>query len=97
MSSKVPAANCEPPLNPNQPNQSINTPKVANGIDDAANGAKGLSSPFAVNLPALGPSIIAPARAAAPPAACTSVEPAKSENPAVDNQPPPHCQPIEIG
>ena len=27
-SSNVPAANCEPPLNPNQPNQSINTPSA---------------------------------------------------------------------
>ncbi len=26
-----------------------------------------------------------------------NVEPAKSENPAADNQPPPHCHPISIG
>ena len=96
-SSIVPAANCDPPLKPNQPNQSINTPKVANGIDDAAKGAIGLASPLPENLPDLAPRTMAPAYAAAPPAACTSVEPAKSENPATDNHPPPHCQPIEIG
>ena len=75
----------------------MNTPSVANGIDDAANGAIGLASPFPENLPLLAPNTIAPARAAAPPAACTNVEPAKSENPATDHHPPPHCQPIEIG
>src|SRR6056300_529324 len=69
MSSNVPAANCEPPLNPNQPIQSINTPSVAKGTDDAANGSKGLTSPFAPNLPVLGPRTMTPAKAAAPPAA----------------------------
>ena len=39
-SSKVPNANCEPPLNPNQPNHRINTPIVTNGIEDAAKGTK---------------------------------------------------------
>ena len=96
-SSNVPAANCEPPLNPNQPNQSINTPSVANGIEEAAKGAIAFTPPPEVNLPDLAPSTIAPARAAAPPAACTHVEPAKSEKPAADNQPPPHCHPISIG
>ena len=57
----------------------------------------GLSVLDLVNLPSLGPSTIAPARAAAPPAACTKVDPAKSEKPACANQPPPHCQPISIG
>ena len=37
-SSAVPMASCEPPLNPNQPNQRTNTPKVTSGIDDAAKG-----------------------------------------------------------
>ena len=96
-SSNVPAANCEPPLNPNQPIQSMNTPSVANGIEEAAKGAIGFASPLPPNLPVLAPSTIAPAKAAAPPAACTNVEPAKSEKPAADNQPPPHCQPISIG
>ena len=41
--------------------------------------------------------MIAPASAAKPPAACTSVEPAKSEKPASDSQPPPHCQDASIG
>ena len=71
-----------PPLNPNQPNQSINTPSVANGIDEAAKGAIALTLPPDVNLPVLAPKYYAPARAAAPPAACTNVEPAKSEKPA---------------
>ena len=63
------------------------------GIDELANGT---SLPL-LNLPRRGPSTIAPANAAAPPAACTRVEPAKSEKPAADNQPPPHCQPISMG
>ena len=40
---------------------------------------------------------MAPARAAQPPTECTMVEPAKSEKPASDSQPPPHCQEPEIG
>ena len=96
-SSAVPIANCDPPLNPNQPNQSTKTPNVTNGIDDAANGLIAAASPFLLNLPSLGPKIIAPANAAAPPVECTRVEPAKSEKPRAANQPPPHCQPITIG
>ena len=77
----VPNANCEPPLNPNQPSHKINTPIVTNGIDDAAKGLSAAASPFLVNRPSLGPKIIAPASAAAPPVECTNVEPAKSEKP----------------
>jgi hypothetical protein len=96
-SSAVPIASCEPPLNPNQPNQRTNTPKVTNGIEDAANGFNGAGAPDLVNLPSLGPIIIAPANAAAPPVECTNVDQAKSEKPIEANQPPPHCQPITIG
>ena len=66
-SSAVPIANCEPPLNPNQPNHRINTPIVTSGIEEAANGLTGLGDPAFANLPILGPSNIAPAKAAAPP------------------------------
>ena len=96
-SSAVPIASCEPPLKPNQPNHNTNTPSVTSGIDEAANGLIGVASPDFVNLPSLGPIMIAPAKAAAPPVECTSVDPAKSEKPSVANQPPPHCQPITIG
>ena len=54
-------------MNPNQPSHKINTPIVTSGIEDAANGFNGAGSPFLVNLPNLGPSKIAPAKAAAPP------------------------------
>ena len=96
-SSNDPIANWEPPLNPNHPIQRINTPKVAKGIEELANGAIGAASPESVNLPKRGPSNIAPAKAAAAPALCTSVEPAKSEKPAAAKWPPPHCHPISIG
>ena len=66
-SGAVPIANCEPPLNPNQPNHRMNTPSVTNGIDDAAKGLSGAGAPDLVNLPNLGPISIAPAKAAAPP------------------------------
>ena len=90
-------ASWEPPLNPNQPNHNTNTPIVTNGIDDAANGWIAFGLPLLSNLPNLGPSIIIPASAAAPPVEWTRVDPAKSENPIVANQPPPHCHPITIG
>ena len=93
-SSNEPRANCDPPLKPNQPSHKMNTPNVASGIDELA---KGTSFPSPSNRPKRGPKIMAPAKAAAPPAACTRVEPAKSEKPAADNHPPPHCQPISIG
>ena len=84
-SGAVPIANCEPPLNPNQPSHKMNTPNVTNGIDDAAKGLSGAGAPDLVNLPNLGPISIAPAKAAAPPVECTNVEPAKSEKPALAN------------
>ena len=66
-SSAVPIANCDPPLNPNQPSHRINTPIVTNGIEDAANGLTGVAPPDFENLPILGPKMLAPANAAAPP------------------------------
>ena len=66
-STAVPIASCEPPLKPNQPNHKINIPIVTNGIDEAAKGFNGAGEPDFVNLPNLGPKIIAPANAAAPP------------------------------
>ena len=44
-SSKVPIANCDPPLNPNQPSHKINTPIVTKGIEDAAKGFTGEGAP----------------------------------------------------
>ena len=66
-SSIVPMASWEPPLKPNQPNHRMNTPIVTSGIEEAANGFTGLGAPAFANLPILGPSNIAPAKAAAPP------------------------------
>ena len=66
-SGAVPIANCEPPLNPNQPNHRINIQIVTKAIEDAAKGFIGAASPLFVNLPNLGPSNNTPAKAAAPP------------------------------
>ena len=54
----------------------------------------------AIDLPAvkiLGPKTIAPASAAEAPAACTKVDPAKSEKPSSFSHPPPHCHEASIG
>ena len=93
-SSYEPRANCEPPLNPYQPIHNINVPRVTSGIEEAAKGSMFAGSPVLENLPKRGPSKITPASAAAPPHACTIVDPAKSEKPRVASHPPPHCQPI---
>ena len=66
-SANDPNANCEPPLNPNQPNHRTNTPKVTNGIEDAAKGCSAFGVPFESNLPVLEPNNSAPANAADPP------------------------------
>src|SRR6056297_926869 len=84
-----PMASCEPPLKPNQPSHRMNMPSVAIGRLEPGIGFTLPSLPY---LPRRGPSTIAPASAAAAPQACTTVEPAKSEKPASDSQPPPHCQ-----
>ena len=66
-SSNVPNANCEPPLNPNQPSHNTKTPSVTKGIEDAAKGCYALGTPFESNLPVLEPNNSAPANAADPP------------------------------
>src|SRR6056297_131353 len=92
-SPTVPIASCEPPLKPNQPSHRMNVPRVASARLDPG---IGFTRP-SLYLPRRGPSTITPARAAQPPTECTTVEPAKSEKPISDSQPPPHCQEPEIG
>ena len=87
--SSVLIATVEPPLNPNQQNQRMNTPRAA--IARLCPGiARGF--PFLSYLPIRGPRIAAPTHAATPPTICTAVLPAKSWNPSSANQPPPHTQ-----
>ena len=94
-SSIEPSASCEPPLKPNQPSHRIKTPSVASGKDEPR---MVLIWPFGPYLPRLGPSARAPASAAQPPVACTSVDPAKSEKPyRASSQPPPHSHDAWIG
>src|SRR6056297_964133 len=93
-SPTVPIASCEPPLKPNQPSHRMNVPSVASARFEPGIGFTLPSLPY---LPKRGPSTMAPAKAAQPPTECTTVEPAKSENPASANQPPPHCHEPEIG
>jgi len=66
-SVNVPNANCEPPLNPNQPNHNTKTPSVTKGTEEAAKGCNALGTPLASNLPVLEPNNSAPANAADPP------------------------------
>ena len=63
-SAAEPIASWDPPLKPNQPNQSINVPKVANGR--LAPGI-GIICPSLPYFPFLAPIINAPASAAHPP------------------------------
>ena len=69
------AAKVDAALKPNHPNSRMNTPSPAIGMlcPDSARGF-----PSAPNLPILGPSTMAPAKAAMPPMAWTTPEPAKS-------------------
>ena len=69
------AAKVDAALNPNQPNSRMNVPSIAIGMWWPGN-ARGL--PLRSNLPMRGPSTMAPVRAAMPPMACTTPEPAKS-------------------
>src|SRR6056297_4108707 len=92
-SPTVPIASCEPPLKPNQPSHRMNVPRVASARLDPG---IGFTRP-SLYLPRRGPSTITPARAAQPPTECTIVEPAKSEKPISDSQPPPHCHDPVIG
>ena len=86
-STALPSANCEPALNPNHPNHSMNTPSVT---DVTFDGDVGFTEPSRRNLPRRGPTMMMPARAAQPPVLCTMVEPAKSMKPMSLSQPPPH-------
>ena len=84
----------EHPLNPNQQNHNINTPRAPTVI---------LCPGIAFALPSLlyfpirGPKILAPTKAARPPTIWTAVEPAKSINPNWESQPPPQIQWPDIG
>ncbi len=56
--------NSEPPLNPNQPNHRINTPRAAKGMFEPG---IGLIDPLTPYFPFLGPSKLTTPRAAAAP------------------------------
>jgi len=71
------ALSIDPPLNPNHPNHSRKHPMVAMGM--LCPGI-GLTLPF-LYFPSLGPSRKAQTSAAAPPTACTAVDPARSWKP----------------
>ena len=79
----------EAPLNPNQQNQRINTPKAPTvrlcpGM--------ALDLPLFEYFPIRGPRMTAPINAATPPTICTAQEPAKSWNPIWLIKPPPQIQ-----
>ncbi len=63
-SSMLLSLSSEPPLNPNQPNQRMNVPRVASGMFEPL---IGLIDPSGLYFPARGPSNITPAKAAAAP------------------------------
>ena len=86
--SKPVAATVEQGLNPNHPTQRQKTPRAQSARRDL---------PFLSYFPILGPRTIEPASAIAPPARCTTVEPAKSWNPISESHPPPHDQWPSIG
>jgi len=69
------ALSTEPPLNPNHPSHSKNTPIVASGM--LCPGIA-FTAPSDAYLPNLGPSAITPMSAPQPPTECTNVDPAKS-------------------
>ena len=95
------AANCEPGLKPNQPNQRMKTPRLA-----SARLCPGMARDFLSlsYFPIRGPRMAAPTRAIQPPTECTTVDPAKSWNVVPNvfiinepsspfiNQPPPQVQ-----
>ena len=72
----------------------MKTPRVVRGTEQPA---RVFAVPSLLNLPSLAPSKIAPVSAAQPPTEWTKVDPAKSEKPASDNHPPPHCHEPAIG
>ena len=91
-----------PALNPNQPNQSRNTPSAASGrlwpwmaltITLPLPPLAPEPLPWLrTYLPSRAPSTMAPASPAQPPTECTTVEPAKSIMPRLDSHPPPQIQ-----
>src|SRR5690606_14299757 len=87
------AERTEPPLKPNQPNQSRNTPMVASGTEEPG---KSFDLPL-LYFAKRRPSSQIPTRAPQPPTECTNVEPAKSTNPISSRKPPPHFQLPIIG
>ena len=93
-SATLPSANTEPPLNPNQPNHRMKTPRVTVGMLD---GGVARTVPSLRNLPRRGPTTRRPASAAQPPVPCTMVDPAKSWNPSWLSQPPPQVQAPTMG
>ena len=93
-SAALPSASWDPPLKPNHPNHSIKVPIVAKGKFDPG---IAITEPLEAYLPNLGPIIIAPVNAAHPPTEWTSVEPAKSEKPISERNPPPHTHEAWIG
>ncbi len=92
--SPFPTPKVDPGLKPNHPNQRINTPSDAKGIECPA---MTFVDPSGLYFPALGLNIIVPIKAALPPTRCTTVEPAKSAKPKFASQPPPHIQCPTIG
>ena len=58
------SADCEPPLNPRNPSQMMNTPRVTAGTLD---GGVDLTVPSGRNFPLRAPTTSAPASAAQPP------------------------------
>ena len=93
-SATLPRASCEPPLNPNQPNHRMKTPRVTVGTLD---GGVGRTVPSFRNLPRRAPTTSRPASAAQPPVPCTIVDPAKSLNSSWFSQPPPQVHAPTIG
>ena len=89
-----PSASTDPPLNPNHPNQRMNTPSVTTSTLE---GGRARTEPSRRNLPSRGPATMMPASAAQPPVLCTMVEPAKSWNPISASQPPPQVQAPTMG
>ena len=78
------AASALPPLNPNQPTQSMPAPETV---------MVRLCGAMAVFWkPWRGPTTIAATSAATPAVTCTTVPPAKSSRPSSPSQPPPQTQ-----
>src|SRR5699024_6822412 len=94
ISASVDIATVEPPLNPNQQNQRINTPSAMAAI--LCPGIA-LAFPFLSYFPIRGPSIAAPGHAMSSPTMCTQVDPAKSWKFNDESHPPPQIQCPEIG